>query len=447
MSFSAPDEHHGHPWDSTTRDFLHHDGKKKTRHKHRLKTEKIKAPGSAALLSMAKIAAEARGGTHPGHEMLGLQQRVLQLDALCRRMEESTEERFSKHDKQLRKTREAFDALSDAVLEEIDVLREETNERWEIIEARLDKSDTKMKRIVKKVEDFLSPAGREVEHTVLDTLAKELENVRKDAVKIYQTNTRLDIMEQKYVAVSGKLEATSTLSANADRWVREVKEDMLQMRDDIDKSRDGITGAAGALAQDIAALADDAAIMRDEHSKLKGETQKRLVALAEIIEAQHEADSVSYENRFVDLEKEVRDNNDSIRDALRVALKQQHRLRATVSDGFGNMGKEISATAAHSKRLEDDVRREILRLQDERDLTRTDVQAQFEAMSTALNAFADLLQVNLKGGHDSGVRPSQNQGLQQQAVVHNMMRTSIGGGGHPSSIGNVIDQMASAQAL
>ena len=70
-------------------------------------------------------------------------------------------------------------------------------------------------------------------------------------------------------------------------------------------------------------------------------------------------------------------------------------------------------------------------------------------MSTALNAFADLLQVNLKSGNDSGVRPSQNQGLQQQAVVRNMMRTSNfnGGGGHSSSIGNVVDQMASTRAL
>ena len=326
----------------------------------------------------------------------------MQLDGWFRRMEENSELRFIAAEKQMKKMTQAFGTLSDAVLEEVDGLREETNEKVANVEARIEVYAHEMKKLKQYVKENgggKRPGDMEVEHTVLDTLAEELEAVRKDASKIHQTNTRLDLVEQKYVSMSGKLEGTASMAANADRWVREMKEDSLIMREDIDKSRDAVSGAAAALAQDIAALADDAAVMRDDHSKLQADTQKRLVALAEIIEAQHEADTSTVENKFEDLLREVRENNESIRGALRVSLKQQNRLKATLSDGLTNMGRELGATAKHSKLLEEELRKEVMRMTNDRDMQTQEVQSQFEAMSTALNAFADLLQVSIQQGN------------------------------------------------
>ena len=52
------------------------------------------------------------------------------------------------------------------------------------------------------------------------------------------------------------------MSTNADRWVRETKDDFLYIREEMEKTS-GITTAAGALAQDIAALADDGHALRE----------------------------------------------------------------------------------------------------------------------------------------------------------------------------------------
>ena len=97
-----------------------------------------------------------------------------------------------------------------------------------------------------------------------------------------------------------------------------------------------------------------------------------------------------------ELVKEVQKNDASLRDALRISLKQQNRLRKTLTDGLSNVGKELGATAKHSKLLEDLIRREVQRLEDTGINHTNDVQNQFQAMSTAMNAFADVLQMNMK---------------------------------------------------
>eukprot|EP00942_MAST-04A_sp_MAST-4A-sp1_P013964 g13964.t1 len=58
--------------------------------------------------------------------------------------------------------------------------------------------------------------------------------------------------------------------------------------------------------------------------------------------------------------------------------------------------RKLGATAKHSKLLEDLIRREVQRLEDTGINHTNDVQNQFHAMSTAMNAFADVLQMNMK---------------------------------------------------
>ena len=108
---------------------------------------------------------------------------------------------------------------------------------------------------------------------------------------------------------------------------------------------------------------------------------------------------------FQKLVKDIQKNDASIRDTLRVSLRQQNRLRQTLTDGLNNVGKELGATAKHSKLLEDLIRREVQRLEDINSNHSSDVQSQFQAMSTAMNAFADVLQMNIKS---KGVEPFSN---------------------------------------
>ena len=95
-----------------------------------------------------------------------------------------------------------------------------------------------------------------------------------------------------------------------------------------------------ALAQDIAALADDGHALRESHLRFKDDTQKRLVSLAEIIEEQHHVDTKSQNERMEELVKDIQKNDASIRDTLRVSLRQQNRLRQTLTDGL-KVGKEF----------------------------------------------------------------------------------------------------------
>ena len=351
-----------------------------------------------ALLAMAKKQpVQSNGQVMLGNEILGLQTRLSRLDAFTHRIDESVENRFLSIEKMMKKMKKAFDALSDTVLEEIDSLRDEQDSRWNDVDLLINHLDVKFKNINRELNSKNNAATQEeLEHSVLDTLAEELENIRKDANKVHQANTKIDLLEQKYTTLNGRMESISSMSSNADRWVREIKDDCLHMREEMDKTRNGITTAAGALAQDIAALADDAHALRESHVRFKDDTQKRLVNLAEIIEEQHHLDITTHTKQMEELVKEVQKNDASLRDALRISLKQQNRLRKTLTDGLSNVGKELGATAKHSKLLEDLIRREVQRLEDTGINHTNDVQNQFHAMSTAMNAFADVLQMNMK---------------------------------------------------
>ena len=351
-----------------------------------------------ALLAMAKEkTTNSSKQVILGNEILGLQTRLSRLDAFVHRIDETVENRFLSLENMMKKMKKAFDVLSDTVLEEIDNLRDDQDSRWSDIDLRINQLDLRMKTIKKDLNDRDNMATKEeVEHSVLDTLAEELEIIRKDASKVHQANTKIDLLEQKYTSLHGKVESVGAMSTNADRWVREIKDDFLYIREEMEKTRSGITTAAGALAQDIAALADDGHALRESHLRFKDDTQKRLVSLAEIIEEQHHVDTKSQNERMEELVKDIQKNDASIRDALRVNLRQQNRLRQTLTDGLNNVGKELGATAKHSKLLEDLIRREVQRLEDINTNHSSDVQSQFQAMSTAMNAFADVLQMNIK---------------------------------------------------
>eukprot|EP00943_MAST-04B_sp_MAST-4B-sp1_P005793 g5793.t1 len=367
---------------------------------------------SKTLLAMAKRQQQPTQNNSQvvlGNEILGLQTRLSRLDAFTHRIDENVEGRFLSLEKMMKKMKKAFDALSDTVLEEVDSLRDEQDSRWNDVDLRINHIDVKLKNINRELNEKNNIATQEeLEHNVIDTLAQELETIRKDANKVHQANTKIDLLEQKYLTLNGKMESVSSLSTNADRWVREIKDDCLHIREEIDKTRNGITTAAGALAQDIAALADDAHTLRESHMKFKDDTQKRLVSLAEIIEEQHHVDITTHTNQMEELVKEIQANDASLRDALRVSLKQQIRLRKTLTDGLTNVGKELGATAKHSKLLEDLIRREVQRLEDLSVNHTNDVQNQFQAMSTAMNAFADVLQMNVKS---KGVEVVFNRGV------------------------------------
>ena len=130
--------------------------------------------------------------------------------------------------------------MSDTVLEEIDNLRDDQESRyWSDIDLRINQLDLRMKSIRKDLHDRDNAATKEeVEHSVLDTLAEELEIIRKDASKVHQANTKIDLLEQKYTSLHGKVESVGAMSTNADRWVREIKDDFLHIREEMEKKQE-----------------------------------------------------------------------------------------------------------------------------------------------------------------------------------------------------------------
>eukprot|EP00947_MAST-08B_sp_MAST-8B-sp1_P004608 g4608.t1 len=275
---------------------------------------------------------------------------------------------------QVRALKGAYNTLSEVLVEEVESIRTDFAKTWQQMDLRVAQSEKEGKRI-KEAHDGLRSdattfqAALDLKLNLIDSTLREHAPLVKGMASVEALGSTLRSVENHTRDCVKKVEEAAARQENSEKWLQQMREEMVSLRDQVALCKDDQSTATSALAQDIAALAGDAEALRERNQRQLDIFQAQFRTMAE--------------NR-ADEAKRLVDKFEARRDAF-VSEKDQQGEKASVHwEQVGKQNKAMQATL--ETRYEQSAR-----LHAE---TAEDHDKRFRAIGNAVGAFADILHVS-----------------------------------------------------
>lgn len=362
---------------------------------------------------------------------------------------------------QVEALRNAYSTLSDVMVDEIEAVRTECRTLRRELHARSTEGDSQRGRVVKlnkalraevmtikedvqRHESEVTGLRAAVADTSLATkvaaMHEELQALRADNRELRGTlDTTVSGLREQIIAMSADMATMRTQLAEVGRLGTELdmtkaaaKEEVRQRNslrtgiatcaDGIQKLRQELTGVraslgslkqnhaatATALAQDVALLAEDAAASKNRAQADADKVVAKLKSLRQQVERQRSDGAESVKSKLVAFRQDILMQQEQFRRALTMVQKQQTRIKAAADEKARTEAADISALQTATRSIETGIAQELEDMRERLAAQGEESQRQFEAVSHAVHAFADIIHVSSPmdgSGAGSGMHP------------------------------------------
>ena len=335
--------------------------------------------------------------------------------------------------------RDAFDTVSDVLVEETDALRAAFDERLRAGEARARRQERALEALTRELGALRADHGALSAEmlpcrALLDSTHQEVGFLRKEAGGIEALRGALDGVQAREREGARTLEQLKAGGSQRAESLTQLRQEHVSLRDQVyalkpveifaktlfyqigtrciahssgpdphscgsalrngSCDREDYSHAATALAQDVAALAADAGALRTNHNKLA----QTATASWETAQREHAAararDQQEVREKVGTLSRDVRLQQDLFRKAQDAGQDSQRRLRQAVEETVTRVESENRQALTALKTSAGDGARQLAELKAGVDAFKGEVSRQHEAVQHAIMAFADILHVS-----------------------------------------------------